>query len=157
MALPITAAGFSWTHTDRDQPAVGPLDLQIAAGEKVLLLGASGAGKSTFLHAVAGVLPEESGEATGELLVGGEKPDPRRGSTGLVLQDPDSQVIFSRIGDDVAFGMENLGLPSEVIEAQIPESLQALGLDLPPGHPSAALSGGQKQRLALAGIHAMAP
>ena len=56
MALPITAAGFSWTHTDRDQPAVGPLDLQIAAGEKVLLLGASGAGKSTFLHAVAGVL-----------------------------------------------------------------------------------------------------
>ena len=42
MALPITAAGFSWTHTDRDQPAVGPLDLQIAAGEKVLLLGASG-------------------------------------------------------------------------------------------------------------------
>ncbi|MCS4592577.1 ATP-binding cassette domain-containing protein [Brevibacterium sediminis] len=157
MALPITAAGFSWSHTDRDQPAVGPLDLQIAAGEKVLLLGASGAGKSTFLHAVAGVLPEESGEATGELLVGGEKPDPRRGSTGLVLQDPDSQVIFSRIGDDVAFGMENLGLPSETIDAQVPESLQALGLDLPPEHPSAALSGGQKQRLALAGIHAMAP
>ena len=102
MALPITASGFSWTHADRDQPAVGPLNLQIAAGEKVLLLGASGAGKSTILHAVAGVLPEESGEATGKLLVGGEKPDPRRGSTGLVLQDPDSQVIFSRIGDDVA-------------------------------------------------------
>ncbi|SDT02352.1 energy-coupling factor transport system ATP-binding protein [Brevibacterium siliguriense] len=157
MALPITAAGYSWTHTDRDLPAVGPLDLKIAAGEKVLLLGASGAGKSTFLHAVAGVLPEESGEATGELLVGDGEPDPRRGSTGLVLQDPDSQVIFSRIGDDVAFGMENLGLPAEVIEARIPESLRALGLDLPPEHPSAALSGGQKQRLALAGIHAMAP
>lgn len=157
MALPITASGFSWTHADRDQPAVGPLNLQIAAGEKVLLLGASGAGKSTILHAVAGVLPEESGEATGELLVGGEKPDPRRGSTGLVLQDPDSQVIFSRIGDDVAFGMENLGLPAETIEAQTLKSLRALGLDLPPDHPSAALSGGQKQRLALAGIHAMAP
>ncbi|WP_166826635.1 ABC transporter ATP-binding protein [Brevibacterium limosum] len=157
MALPITAAGFSWTHTDRDEPAIGPLDLQIAAGEKVLLLGASGVGKSTFLHAVAGVLPEESGEATGELLVGGEAPDPRRGSTGLVLQDPDSQVIFSRIGDDVAFGMENLGLPATVIEARVPRSLRALGLDLPLEHPSAALSGGQKQRLALAGIHAMAP
>src|SRR5699024_3409216 len=141
MALPITASGFSWTHTDRDVPAVGPLDLQIAAGEKVLLLGASGAGKSTFLHAVSGVLPEESGEATGELLVGGEQPDPRRGCTGLVLQDPDSQVIFSRIGDDVAFGMENLGLPAAVIEAQVPRSLQALGLDLAPEHPSAALSG----------------
>ncbi|MGC2975407.1 ABC transporter ATP-binding protein [Brevibacterium sp. FAM 25378] len=157
MALPITACGYSWTHADRDEPAVGPLDLQIAAGERVLLLGASGAGKSTFLHAVAGVLPEESGEPAGELLVGGEAPDPRRGSTGLVLQDPDSQVIFSRIGDDVAFGMENLGLPAEVVEARIPSSLRALGLDLPPEHPSAALSGGQKQRLALAGIHAMAP
>lgn len=157
MALPITARGYAWTHADRDTPAVGPLDLEIAAGEKVLLLGPSGAGKSTLLHAIAGVLPDESGEASGELSVGGAAPDPRRGGTGLVLQDPDSQVIFSRIGDDVAFGMENLGLPAEVIEDRIPASLRALGLDLPPDHPSAALSGGQKQRLALAGIHAMSP
>ncbi|MGC3022910.1 ABC transporter ATP-binding protein [Brevibacterium sp. FAM 24630] len=157
MALPITARGYSWTHADRDTPAVGPLDIDIAAGEKVLLLGPSGAGKSTLLHAIAGVLPEESGESSGELLVGGEAPNPRRGGTGLVLQDPDSQVIFSRIGDDVAFGMENLGLPAETIEARIPSSLRAMGLDLPAEHPSAALSGGQKQRLALAGIHAMSP
>ncbi|UVI37096.1 ABC transporter ATP-binding protein [Brevibacterium spongiae] len=157
MALPITARGYSWTHADRDAPAVGPLDLDIAAGEKVLVLGSSGVGKSTLLHAIAGVLSDESGEATGELLIGGDAPDPRRGGTGLVLQDPDSQVIFSRIGDDVAFGMENLGLPAEVIAARIPASLRALGLNLPQDHPSAALSGGQKQRLALAGIHAMAP
>jgi energy-coupling factor transporter ATP-binding protein EcfA2 len=157
MALPITARSFSWTHADRQTPAVGPVDLDIAAGEKVLLLGPSGAGKSTLLHAIAGVLPDESGESAGELSVGGQTPDPRRGGTGLVLQDPDSQVIFSRIGDDVAFGMENLGLPAEVIEARIPRSLTAMGLDLLPDHPSAALSGGQKQRLALAGIHAMSP
>lgn len=157
MALPITAHGFSWRHADRDEPAVGPLDLTISAGEKVLLLGPSGAGKTTLLHAIAGVLPAESGEADGRLLIGDRPPDPRRGETGLVLQDPDSQVIFSRVGDDVAFGMENLRLPADVIEGRIIGSLQAMGLDLPHDHPTAALSGGQKQRLALAGIHAMAP
>lgn len=157
MALPIRADSFSWRHADREETAVGPLDLNIAAGEKVLLLGPSGAGKSTLLHAIAGVLPAESGEAGGELLVGDAPPDPRRGEIGLVLQDPDSQVIFSRVGDDVAFGMENLGLPAEDIESRITTSLAALGLDLPPEHPTAALSGGQKQRLALAGIHAMSP
>ncbi|RAG67726.1 ABC transporter ATP-binding protein, partial [Burkholderia multivorans] len=109
------------------------------------------------LHAIAGVLPVESGEAEGDLVIGDAPPDPRRGVTGLVLQDPDSQVIFSRVGDDVAFGMENLGMSAEVIDERIPASLAALGLDLPLDHPTAALSGGQKQRLALAGIHAMAP
>ena len=157
MGLPITARGFSWCHADREEPAVGPLDLQISGSEKVLLLGPSGAGKSTLLHAIAGVLPSESGAATGELLIGDCPPDPRRGETGLVLQDPDSQVIFSRVGDDVAFGMENLGLPAEEIETRITASLSAMGLDLPHEHPTAALSGGQKQRLALAGIHAMSP
>ncbi|MCD1287090.1 MULTISPECIES: ABC transporter ATP-binding protein [unclassified Brevibacterium] len=157
MSLPITAHGYSWTHADRERAAVGPLDLDIAAGEKILLLGPSGAGKTTLLHAIAGVLPAESGESTGELLVGDAAPDPRRGGTGLVLQDPDSQVVFSRVGDDVAFGMENLGLPAATIESRIPSSLAAMGLELPANHPTAALSGGQKQRLALAGIHAMSP
>ena len=73
------------------------------------------------------------------------------------LQDPESQVIFSRVGDDVAFGMENLGLPAGAIDSQVRDSLTALGLDLRLDHPTAALSGGQKQRLALAGIHAMSP
>ncbi|WP_166970436.1 ABC transporter ATP-binding protein [Brevibacterium atlanticum] len=157
MALPITARGYAWTHADRDTPAVGPLDLDIAAGSTVLLLGPSGAGKTTLLHAIAGVLPTESGEAAGELLIGGAVPDPRRGDTGIVLQDPESQVIFSRVGDDVAFGMENLGVPARDIEVRIPASLAAMGLDLREDRPTAALSGGQKQRLALAGIHAMSP
>src|SRR5699024_4846820 len=70
------------------------------------------------------------------LLVGDTGPDPHRGETGLVLQDPESQVIFSRVGDDVAFGMENLGLPAETIDSQIRESLAALGLDLRLDHPT---------------------
>lgn len=157
MALPITARAATWTHAGRNSAAYGPLDFEIAAGEKVLLLGRSGAGKSTLLHAIAGVLPEESGQASGTLLIGDSPPDPRRGECGLVLQDPDSQVIFSRLGDDVAFGMENLGLPAALIESRIAPSLTAMGLDFPLDHPTAALSGGQKQRLALAGILAMSP
>ncbi|RBP63134.1 energy-coupling factor transport system ATP-binding protein [Brevibacterium sanguinis] len=157
MPLPVTARGFSWRHADRVAPAVGPLDLDIAAGERVLLLGPSGSGKSTLLHAIAGVLPAESGEARGEILLGDAPPDPGRGEVGVVFQDPDAQVVFSRVGDDVAFGMENLGMPAAEIEPRIASALPAMGLDLDHDHPTAALSGGQKQRLALAGILAMAP
>jgi energy-coupling factor transporter ATP-binding protein EcfA2 len=137
---------------------VGGLDLSIPRGERVLLLGASGAGKSTLLQALAGVLGgEDEGDSTGELLVDGTRPDRSRGRAGLVLQDPDSQVILARVGDDVAFGCENLGVPRDEIWRRVRESLDAVGLDLPLEFPTAALSGGQKQRLALAGVLAMRP
>ncbi|GAA2099618.1 ABC transporter ATP-binding protein [Brevibacterium salitolerans] len=155
--LPITAHGFGWTHAGRSQPAFSGLDLRIEAGERVLLVGASGAGKSTLLHAIAGVLPEESGDAEGTLLVGDAPPAAARGVTGLVLQDPDSQVILARVGDDVAFGMENLGVPAERIPARAREALETVGLPVGLDHPTRALSGGQKQRLAIAGVLAMDP
>ena len=85
------------------------------------------------------------------------RPDRARGRVGLVLQDPDSQVILARLGDDVAFGCENLGVPREEIWRRVRESLHAVGLDLPIDFPTSRLSGGQKQRLALAGVLAMRP
>jgi energy-coupling factor transporter ATP-binding protein EcfA2 len=134
------------------------LDLSISCGERVLLLGASGAGKSTLIQALAGVLGgEDEGYETGELLVDGAPPERSRGRVGLVLQDPDSQVILARVGDDVAFGCENLGIPRDEIWRRVADSLDAVGLDLPLDHPTARLSGGQKQRLALAGVLAMRP
>ena len=134
------------------------LDLRIEPGERVLLLGASGAGKSTLVHALAGVLGgEDEGESTGELLVNGRPAERARGQVGLVLQDPDSQVILARVGDDVAFGCENLGVPRDEIWRRVAHALEAVGLDLPLSHPTSALSGGQKQRLALAGVLAMRP
>ena len=124
----------------------------------MLLLGPSGAGKSTLLSALAGVLGgDDDGEQRGELLVDGRPPAESRGRTGLVLQDPDSQVVLARIGDDVAFGCENLGIPREEIWRRVGAALDAVGLDLPLDHPSSSLSGGQKQRLALAGALAMNP
>ena len=124
----------------------------------MLLLGASGAGKSTLISALAGVLGnEDEGEQAGQLLIDGEPADRVRGRAGLVLQDPDSQVILARVGDDVAFGCENLGVPREEIWARVREAVAAVGLDLPLDHPTSELSGGQKQRLALAGVLAMRP
>lgn len=134
------------------------LDLRIEPGERVLLLGASGAGKSTLLHGLAGVLGgDDDGEATGALFIDGEPPEAARGRVGLVLQDPDSQVVMARLGDDVAFGCENLGVPRDEIWRRVDAALQAVGLDLPLDHPTEQLSGGQKQRLALAGVLAMRP
>ncbi|TFB90538.1 energy-coupling factor ABC transporter ATP-binding protein [Cryobacterium algoricola] len=154
----VRARGWGWRHAGRRAPAVSGLDLDIRPGERVLLLGASGAGKSTLVHALAGVLgSEDEGDETGELLVDGRRPADARGRVGLVLQDPDSQVVLARVGDDVAFGCENLAVPRDEIWRRVGVALEAVGLRVPLDHPTAALSGGQKQRLALAGVLAMRP
>ncbi|MFC9919218.1 ABC transporter ATP-binding protein [Agromyces binzhouensis] len=154
----VDATGWGWRHAGRRRPAVQDLDLRIHAGERVLLLGPSGSGKSTLLHALAGVLGgDDEGEHHGRLLLDGRSPADARGRAGLVLQDPDSQVILARVGDDVAFGCENLGIPREEIWRRVRDAIDAVGFDLPLSHPTSRLSGGQKQRLALAGALAMRP
>ncbi|WIV32551.1 ATP-binding cassette domain-containing protein [Paenarthrobacter sp. R1] len=161
----ISANGWGWRHSGRTVPAIQGLDLQIEPGERVLLLGPSGGGKSTFLHALAGVLGDEEDDAdeTGSLLIDGAAPREQRGRAGLMQQDPETQVVLSRVGDDVAFGAENLAVPRDDIWARVHEALDDVGLRTAAGdglamdHPTAALSGGQKQRLALAGILAMRP
>ncbi|HYH76843.1 MAG TPA: ABC transporter ATP-binding protein, partial [Arthrobacter sp.] len=158
----VTARGWGWRHAGRPRPAVHALDLDIRPGERVLLLGPSGAGKSTLLHALAGVLGDvnDDGDSdeSGSLLVDGASPRERRGRAGLMQQDPETQVVLSRLGDDVAFGAENLAVPRDAIWTRVHEALDDVGLShLPLDHATSALSGGQKQRLALAGILAMRP
>ncbi|RLK46670.1 ABC transporter ATP-binding protein [Microbacterium telephonicum] len=154
----IVAAGWGWRYAGRRLPAVQDVSFTIEPGERVLLLGASGAGKSTLLAGMAGLLGgADEGEQTGDLRVDGAPPQAQRGRVGLVQQDPDAGVVLSRVGDDVAFGCENLGLPADAIPARVGEALEDVGLDVPLDHPTKALSGGQKQRLALAGVLAMHP
>ncbi|WP_104053148.1 MULTISPECIES: ABC transporter ATP-binding protein [unclassified Arthrobacter] len=158
----VRARDYSWRHAGRSTPALSSLTLDIEAGEKVLLLGASGAGKSTLLHALAGVLgegtgPDAAGEEHGSLTLDGVHPLQARGRAGLVLQDPDSQLVLSRVGDEVAFGAENLRIPPQEIWERVRTSLADVGLRVPLHHSTSALSGGQKQRLALAGVLAMQP
>jgi energy-coupling factor transporter ATP-binding protein EcfA2 len=154
----IRARGWGWHHAGRDAPALAGLDLDVDPGERVLLLGPSGAGKSTLLAALAGVLGgDEEGDEAGELLIDGAHPSSRRGLAGLVLQDPQANTIMSRVGDDVAFGCENLAVPRDEIWSRVRAALDAVGLDVDLERSTAALSGGQRQRLALAGVIAMRP
>lgn len=154
----IRAEGWGWRHASRKRWALRDLSFVIEQGERVLLLGASGAGKSTLLQAIAGVLGgSEEGEAEGTLLLNERPPVESRGHAGLVLQDPDSQVILARVGDDVAFGCENLGVPREEIWPRVRQALEDVGLGVALDRSTSQLSGGQKQRLALAGVLAMRP
>lgn len=150
---------FSWHHPGRPEPVISGLNLTINPGEKVLLLGTSGAGKSTLLHAIAGVLHDDDGEsAGGTITINGQAPAEARGTAGMMQQDPESSIVMATVGNDVAFGPENLRVPREEIWGRVTEALTAVGLnDLPLDHPSSALSGGQKQRLGLAGILSMHP
>lgn len=150
---------FSWHHPGRPEPVISGLNLTINPGEKVLLLGTSGAGKSTLLHAIAGVLHDDDGEsAGGTITINGQAPAEARGTAGMMQQDPESSIVMATVGNDVAFGPENLRVPREEIWGRVTEALTAVGLNhLPLDHPSSALSGGQKQRLGLAGILSMHP
>ena len=155
----VEASGWGWRHATRKDFALRAVDFTIRPGERVLLLGASGAGKSTMMAGLAGVLGgDEEGEQEGSLTIDGVDAREARGRVGLVLQDPDSQIILERLGDDAAFGCENLNVPREEIRQRVRESLDMVGLGgLELDRSTRHLSGGQRQRLALAGVLAMKP
>jgi energy-coupling factor transport system ATP-binding protein len=154
----VEAKGWGWRHAGRRAWAVRGLDLRLGPGERVLLLGASGAGKSTLLAALAGLLdPSGGGESEGELCVDGRPPAGARDSIGIVFQDPETQLVMARAGDDVAFGLENRCVPTEAIWPRVHRALAQVRFPYPEDHPTTALSGGEKQRLAIAGALALHP
>ncbi|PKZ59742.1 MULTISPECIES: ATP-binding cassette domain-containing protein [Gardnerella] len=179
---------WGYRHASRRAFAVRGLDLTIKAGQRVLLLGASGIGKSTILSGAAGLIGNDfvaknsakdsvensedsaksqqttlvedadGGVSEGCVLVDGVPVRRARGRVGLVLQDPDAQAIFQRLGDNVAFGPENMNVPRGEIWDRVRKSLKEVGLDgLQLYRSTSHLSGGQMQRLALAGALAMQP
>ena len=105
------------------------------------------------------MLHDDDGEsAGGTITINGKEPGEARGTAGMMQQDPESSIVMATVGNDVAFGPENLRVPREEIWGRVTEALTAVGLNnLPLDHPSSALSGGQKQRLGLAGILSMHP
>lgn len=156
----IAADGWSWRHPGRKAWALRNVDLHVEAGETVLVVGNSGAGKSTLLHGIAGVLDSDEGDGEGSLTIAGLPASSTevRGMVGMVQQDPESQRVMGRIGDEVAFGLENLGVPAPEIWSRVEDSLAMVGLDrYSLDHSTAHLSGGEKQRLALACALAMRP
>ncbi|WP_166349861.1 ABC transporter ATP-binding protein [Phytoactinopolyspora limicola] len=144
--------GWGWRYAGRRDWACRGVDLDIEPGERVLLVGPSGAGKSTLLRAVAGLLdPESAAEHEGEVLVDGHPAATMRGRIGMLLQDPEASLVMSRAGDDVAFGLENAGVPGDEIWPRVRAALEHVGFPYGLDRSTAALSGGEQQRLALAG------
>lgn len=156
----VELSGWGWRHAGRESYALRGVDLTVEPGERVLLLGASGAGKSTLLHSLAGLTGPDgalNGDQEGTLLVDGLPADRGRGGVGLVGQDPETQLVMARAGDDVAFGPENLGVDPALIWPRVDDALDAVGFPYGRRHPTGALSGGEKQRLVIAGALAMRP
>ena len=139
--------------------AVDHVDLQIQAGEFIAILGHNGSGKSTLAKHINAILtPTE-----GTLFVDGmdtkdeEKLWSIRQDAGMVFQNPDNQIIGTVVEEDVGFGPENLGVPTDEIWKRVEESLSAVGMLKYRHHSPNRLSGGQKQRVAIAGVMAMHP
>ena len=157
--------GFDYQRYDDDgnvvdmQRAVNDVDLDIKAGEFVAVLGHNGSGKSTLAkHMNALLIPTE-----GTMLVDGidtareTKLWKVRQKAGMVFQNPDNQIIGTIVEEDVGFGPENLGVPTDEIWKRVDESLEAVGMTAYRLQSPNKLSGGQKQRVAIAGVIAMAP
>ena len=154
----IEARGWGLRHSGRRDWAVRGVDLVVEPGERVLLLGPSGAGKSTLLRALAGLIDAGGGAQTeGELLLDGRDPREARETTGLLFQDPESQIVMSRAGDDVAFGLENRCVSTDAIWPRVDAALAAVEFPYGRDRATHALSGGEQQRLALAGTLALRP
>ncbi len=139
--------------------AINALSLQIHEGEYVALIGPNGSGKSTLARLLNALLIPTSGEVKvdGFLTSQEEYRWEIRRRVGMVFQNPDNQIVATTVQEDVAFGLENLGIKSAEILDRIAQSLSRVGLSAYAEHAPHLLSGGQKQRLAVAGVIAMQP
>jgi energy-coupling factor transport system ATP-binding protein len=153
---------YGFRHLANSRWTVRNIDLDVAPGERVLLLGPSGSGKSTLLQAIGGLLGTDAGDIEGGIAIDEAPVRPAFGghgqsSTGFVFQDPDSQLVMSRCGDEVAFGLENAGVARDEVWPRVRQALDAVGFDYPLDRPTTALSGGERQRLVLAGALVLRP
>ncbi|MGW9909992.1 energy-coupling factor ABC transporter ATP-binding protein [Streptococcus sp. 151470009-6] len=143
---------------DQEYYDVNSVTFHVKRGEWLSIVGHNGSGKSTTIRLIDGLLEAESGEIwiDGQLLSPENVWDLRR-QIGMVFQNPDNQFVGATVEDDVAFGLENQGLPREEMKKRVAESLELVGmLDFKKREP-VRLSGGQKQRVAIAGVVALRP
>ena len=162
--LPVQIADLCFRYRTREELALHGITFQADRGELVLVAGASGCGKTTLMRCINGLIPRSytGGQLTGTIRLFEEDPTPLplaqiSQMVGTVLQDPEKQIVGSYVLNEVAFGLENLGLPHRQIHERLEWVLDYLGISHLRDRQTFSLSGGEKQKVAIAGVLAMQP
>ncbi|HME19140.1 MAG TPA: ATP-binding cassette domain-containing protein [Nitrososphaerales archaeon] len=159
----VRAENYGFRYSESKKWAVRNFDLTVGSGEIVVLAGPSGCGKSTLLRSVNGLIPHMYvGQTEGSVMVDGRPVADTPMSdlaqkVGLLFQNPENQIFMFSVERDVAFGLENLGVPREEMRKRVDEAMRLMGITELAARAPHELSDGQKQRVALAGVVAMNP
>ena len=157
----IKIKNISFTYPESDSPAIDQLSFGIPRGSWTSIIGHNGSGKSTIVRLINGLLVPNENEDSFIEVDGTKLTDDSvwdiRNKVGVVFQNPDNQFVGATVADDVAFGLENRGVPRSEMVKLVPEAIKAVGMTDYTHTEPANLSGGQKQRVAIAGIIAIRP
>jgi energy-coupling factor transporter ATP-binding protein EcfA2 len=159
----LSIENFGFRYPEAPRRAVDDFSLAVDESEVVILAGPSGCGKSTLLRSINGLIPHMyAGDYSGNVTIDGQavKDTPMKGlaqKVGFVFQNPENQIFMFSVERDVAFGLENLGVPRPEMRERVDSSLRLLGISNLAMRAPHELSDGQKQRVALAGVLAMRP
>jgi len=162
-ASPLAVENLAFRYRDRQTAAIHDISFSASPGEILLIAGASGCGKTTLIRAINGLVPRSyKGDLTGKVLIYGKETTDWKLATvsqqvGTVLQDPERQILGTKVLNEVAFGLENLGLDRAEIKTRVDEALALLRISDLRDRDTFNLSGGEKQKVALAGVLAMRP
>jgi len=153
----ISCESLTYSYPGAVEPALSGVTFEVRAGEYVGVVGPNGGGKSTLLRLLNGLLVADSGI----VRIAGRDPTAEpfevRRRVGMLFQNPENGLVAPFVEDDVAFGMENLGVPHEEMHVRVREAIRAVGLSGYERREPHTLSGGEKQRVALAGLLALEP
>jgi energy-coupling factor transport system ATP-binding protein len=161
--LPLSIKDLSFQYNSRVTPAIKHIGFDLNPGEVLLIAGSSGCGKTTLMRCINGLIPNAyHGEITGEIELFGKSVFDMEMSeisqkVGTVLQDPERQILGTYVLNDVAFGLESLGMPTNEIFPRVDQALEKMGILYLRDRETFGTSGGEKQKIALAGVLAMKP
>jgi len=160
---PLIVEDLSFRYRDRETLALRNISFSVMRGEILLVAGASGCGKTTLLRCINGLIPRSyKGERSGQILIDDQETSgwslaKISQNVGTVLQDPERQILGTKVLHEVAFGLENLAVPRPEIITRVDEALKYLNISYLRDRETFNLSGGEKQKVALAGVLAMRP